>query len=64
MRWVFFFFFVVQLAANPFNDIYPSSPDEIASLNPNQLIEEFISPLGQGYGYHEMVQEGYWLFGG
>ena len=33
-------------------------------LNPREHDTFHDHVTGQGYGYHEMVEEGYWLFGG
>ena len=45
MRVYFLFFFFTHLVASPFEDVTPSSSEEISSLNSNLLIEGFVSPL-------------------
>ncbi len=45
MRWLLLFAFCSRVFAASFEDAVPSSPDEIASLSTNLLIEGLISPL-------------------
>ena len=45
MRWLLCFFLTSRLIAAPFENVGPSTPDEIASLSANFLIDGYISPL-------------------
>jgi hypothetical protein len=42
---IFLLFLTVQLYAAPFDKVSPSSPEEIASLSPNLVIEKYVSAL-------------------
>lgn len=43
MRWLLFFLFGVRLCAALFDEVAPSTPDEIASLNADLVIEGYVS---------------------
>ena len=43
MRWLVLFAFALRGFANPFDEVTPSSPEEIASLNVDLLVEGFVS---------------------
>lgn len=45
MRWLLCFILTSQLIAAPFENVEPSTPVEIASLNAHLLIDGYISPL-------------------
>lgn len=53
MRWLLSLIFSSQLIAASFENIGPSTPDEIASLNTNLLIDGYISPLSGQASLHE-----------
>ena len=54
MRWVLCFIFTSRLIAAPFENVGPSTPDEIASLSTNLLIDGYISPLSGQVSLHEI----------
>lgn len=46
MKWFFLLLgLTVQLCANPFDDVSPSTADEIASLNENLIVDGFVSAM-------------------
>src|SRR5471030_243794 len=45
MRWLLCFILTSRLIAAPFENLRPSTPDEIASLSVNLLIDGYISAL-------------------
>ena len=53
MRWLLCFILTSRLIAAPFENVGPSTPDEIASLNTNLLIDGYISPLSGQASLHE-----------
>lgn len=53
MRWLLCFIFTSRLIAAPFENVGPSTPDEIASLSTNLLIDGYISPLSGQVSLHE-----------
>ena len=53
MRWLLCFIFTSRLFAAPFENVGPSTPDEIASLSTNLLIDGYISPLSGQVSLHE-----------
>lgn len=54
MRWLLCFIFTSRLiAAAPFENVGPSTPDEIASLSANLLIDGYISALSGQVSLHE-----------
>lgn len=54
MKWLLCFIFTSRLLiATPFENIGPSTPDEIASLSTNLLIDGYISPLSGQVSLHE-----------
>jgi len=53
MRWLLWFIFTSRLIAAPFENVAPSTPDEIASLTTNLLIDGYISPLSGQVSLHE-----------
>lgn len=53
MRWLLCFFLTSRLMAAPFENVEPSTPDEIASLGANLLIDGYISPLSGQVSLHE-----------
>jgi hypothetical protein len=53
MRWLLYFIFTSRLIAAPFENVRPSTPDEIASLSANLLIDGYISPLSGQVSLHE-----------
>ncbi|WP_138106584.1 hypothetical protein, partial [Candidatus Rhabdochlamydia sp. T3358] len=53
MRWLLCFILTSRLIAAPFENVGPSTPNEIASLNTNLLIDGYISPLSGQASLHE-----------
>ena len=53
MRWLLCFIFTSRLIAASFENVGPSTPDEIASLSTNLLIDGYISPLSGQVSLHE-----------
>lgn len=46
MKWIFLLLgLTCQLCANPFDDVSPSTADEIASLNANLIVDGFVSAM-------------------
>jgi RHS repeat-associated protein len=43
MRWLVLFAFALRVFANPFDEVTPSAPEEIASLNADLLVDGFVS---------------------
>ena len=53
MRWLLCLILTSRLIAATFENVGPSTPDEIASLNVNLLIDGYISPLSGQPSLHE-----------
>ncbi len=53
MRWLLCFILTSRLIAVPFENVGPSTPDEIASLSANLLIDGYIAPLSGQAFLHE-----------
>ncbi|MGL5627152.1 MAG: RHS repeat domain-containing protein [Candidatus Rhabdochlamydia sp.] len=53
MRWLFCLILTSRLMAVPFEKMGPSTPDEIASLSTNLLIDGYVSPLSGQAVLHE-----------
>ncbi len=53
MRWLLWVIFTSQLMASPFENVEPSTPDEIASLSADLLIDGYICPLSGQVSLHE-----------
>ena len=43
MRWIVLFALALRVFANPFDEVTPSAPEEIASLNADLLVDGFVS---------------------
>ena len=54
MRWFFLLSLVFRLFANPFDEIAPSSPEEILSLSSDLLIDGFISVTSGQISFSEI----------
>ncbi|HEX2583184.1 MAG TPA: hypothetical protein VHL30_03615, partial [Chlamydiales bacterium] len=53
MHWLLCFILTSRLIAASFENVAPSTPDEIASLSTNLLIDGYISPLSGQVSLHE-----------
>jgi hypothetical protein len=43
MRWLVLFAFALRVFANSFDEVTPSVPEEIVSLNADLLVDDFVS---------------------